>query len=88
MKYSELITAINESNVQSIQIESDDKTANVELKDKSIKQVNIPNMESFMTYSEEFLKNGAFTLEEKSESIFITILSLLTPFGILIIFFI
>ena len=41
-----------------------------------------------MTYTEDFLKDGAFTLEEKSQSIFITVLSLLTPFGLLIIFLI
>ena len=89
IKYSDLITKINEGKVETIQIEADGKTANVELTDdKIIKQVNIPNMESFMTYTEDFIKNGAFTLEEKSESIFVTILSLLTPFGLLIIFFI
>ena len=61
----------------------------VQLKDdKTKKEVNIPDMESFISYSEDFLKDGAFTLEEKSQSIFITILSLLTPFGLLIIFFI
>ena len=89
LKYSELIGKINEGKVESIQIESDGKTATVELKDDKIKkEVNIPNMESFMSYTEEFIKDGAFTLEEKSESIFVTILSLLTPFGLLIIFFI
>ena len=89
MKYSDLITKINEGKVEAIQIESDGKTANVELsEDKNIKQVNIPNMESFMNYTEDFVKNGSFTLEEKSESIFVTILGLLTPFGLLIIFFI
>ena len=89
MKYSDLITKINEGKVESIQIESDGKTANVELTDDKItKQVNIPNMENFMNYTEEFIKNGAFTLEEKSQSIFVTVLSLLTPFGLLIIFFI
>ena len=41
-----------------------------------------------MRTSDEYLKAGAFTLDEKSESIFVTILSLLTPFGLLIIFFI
>ena len=41
-----------------------------------------------MNYTEEFIKNGAFTLEENSESVFSIIISLLTPFGILIIFFI
>ena len=89
MKYSDLITKINEGKVEAIQIESDGKTANVELsEDKTITQVNIPNMESFMNYTEDFVKNGSFTLEEKSESIFVTILGLLTPFGLLIIFFI
>ena len=89
MKYSELITNINEGKVEAIQIESDGKTANVELADdKTIKQVNIPNMENFMNYTQDFIKNGSFTLEEKSQSIFVTILSLLTPFGLLIIFFI
>ena len=83
------IKKINEGKVESIEIESDGTTATVALKDDRIKkEVNIPNMESFMAYSEEFLKEGAFTLEEKSESIFVTILSLLTPFGLLIIFFI
>ena len=89
LKYSELLTNINEGNIESIQIESDGKTATVQMKDDKIKkEVNIPDMGSFLTYSEEFLKNGAFTLEEKSQSIFITILSLLTPFGLLIIFLI
>ena len=89
LKYSELIADINSGKVEAIQIESDGKTATVALKDDKIrKEVNIPDMESFMSYTEDFLKEGAFTLEEKSESIFITVLSLLTPFGLLIIFFI
>ena len=89
LKYSELITKINEGKVESIEIEADGRTATVELSDDKVaKQVNIPDMGSFMSYSEEFIKNGAFSLEEKSESIFITILSLLTPFGLLIIFMI
>ena len=89
LKYSELITKINEGKVESIEIEADGRTATVELSDDKVaKQVNIPDMGSFMSYSEEIIKNGAFSLEEKSESIFITILSLLTPFGLLIIFMI
>ena len=89
MIYSELITNIEAGNVEKIEIEADGKTANVQLKsDKIRKEVNIPDVESFMTYSQEYLKNGNFSLSEKSESIFITILSLLTPFGLLAIFFI
>ncbi len=89
LKYSDLIADINAGKVESIQIEASGKTATVQLKDEKLKkEVNIPNMESFMAYSEEFLKEGAFKLEEKSESIFVTVISLLTPFGLLIIFFI
>ena len=89
LKYSELITNINNGNVESIEIEADGTTAMVSLKDDRIKkEVNIPDIGNFMNYTEEYLKEGAFTLEEKSQSIFITVLSLLTPFGLLIIFFI
>ena len=89
LKYSELITNINNNNVEDIEIASDGVTATVTLKDdRSKKEVNIPDMGNFMNYVEEYLKEGAFTLEERSQSIFITILSLLTPFGLLIIFFI
>ena len=89
LKYSDLITKINEGKVEAIVIDADGSSATVTLSDDKIKkQVNIPNMESFMNYTEDFIKNGSFTLEENSESVFSIILSLLTPFGILIIFFI
>ena len=89
LKYSELIAKINEGKVESIVIDADGTSATVKLSDEKVKkQVNIPNMENFMDYTDEFIKNGAFTLEESSESVFSIILGLLTPFGILIIFFI
>ncbi len=89
LKYSDLVSDINASNIEAIQVEANGKTATVTLKDDKIKkEVNIPNIESFMAYTEDYLKEGAFTLEEKSESIFVTVISLLTPFGLLIIFFI
>ena len=89
LKYSELINKIDEGKVESIEINADGTTATVELTDeKTPKEVNIPSMDQFMSYTEEFIKNGAFTLEEKSESIFVVLLSLLTPFGLLIIFLI
>ena len=89
LKYSEFIGKINEGKVESIQIDADGKKATVGFKDeKANKEVIIPDMESFMAYTEEYVKEGAITLEQKSESIFVTILGLLTPFGLLIIFFI
>ncbi len=87
MTYSELISAMEAGNVTSIEINSDGNKAFVELKGQTIeKEVNIPNLESFMNYANEGLVAGNFKLTEKSESVLITILSLLSPFGIAIIF--
>ena len=89
LKYSDLIADINSGKVENIELDSDSKTAIVTLKDDKIrKEVNIPSVDNFMSYTEEYLIEGAFTLDQKSESMFIAVLSLLTPFGLLIIFFI
>ena len=89
IKYSELIENIEAGNVESIKIASGGSTAAVTLKnEKTEKEVNIPSLDSFMTYCEEYIKTGNLKLEESSQSIWITALSLITPFGLLIIFFI
>ena len=89
MTYSELVTSIANKEVESIEISSSGNSATVKMKNaKAEKEVNIPSLDSFMSYTEEYLKAGDFTLDEAKESIWITILSLITPFGLLIIFFI
>ncbi len=89
MTYSELITSIENREVENIKISSDGATANVKLKNTKVeKEVNIPSVDSFMEYSEEYLKTGAFSLEEEKTSIWLVILNLITPFGLLIIFLI
>ena len=90
MTYSELIENIEEGNVSSVQLSAGGGSAKVTLNDnsKTIKQVNIPSLDSFVTYAEQYIKNGNLALEEESESIWITILSLITPFGLLVIFLI
>ena len=89
MKYSDLIESIEAGNVENIKINSNGTSATVAFKnEKSEKEVNIPSLDSFMDYTQEYIKAGNFTLEESSESIWITIFSLITPFGLLIIFFI
>ena len=90
MTYSELIENIEEGNVSSVQLSAVGGSAKVTLNDnsKTIKQVNIPSLDSFVTYAEQYIKNGNLALEEESESIWITILSLITPFGLLVIFLI
>ena len=88
MTYSELLTAIDSGEVETVTITADNTSASVKLKDEKIeKNVNIPSIDSFIDYAEEYIKTGAIELEEESESIWITLLSLITPFGLLIIFF-
>ena len=89
MTYSDLITKMELEEVKEIEINSNRRSAYVKLEGESnTKEVNIPSIESFMNYSNNLIKDGKIVLTEKSESIFITILSLLSPFGIVIIFFI
>ncbi len=89
MNYSELITKIESAEVKEIEITSDETKAYVTLNgENSKKEVNIPSIDSFMRYVEEPLKNGELSLKEQNQSIFITLLGLLTPFGLLIIFLI
>ena len=90
MTYSELMIAIESGKVENIEISSDGEKGYITLKEnkKIEKEVNIPSLDSFMDKVNPYLVEGSFTLEEASESTIITILSLLSPFGIVIIFFI
>lgn len=89
LSYSELLTKVEAGEVQEIKINSSGTNADVKLKnDNLVKEVNIPSIDSLMNSLQEPMKAGTIDVKEESESIFMMILSLLTPFGILIIFFI
>ena len=89
LSYSELVTKIEKNEVESININSSGESAEVKLKDDNLsKEVNIPNMENFMNTLEEPMKKEQVVVKEKSESWFMVLIGLLTPFGLLIIFFI
>ena len=97
MSYSELLTAIQNGTVESIELEVDkgmiktEETGKgyVKIKNgKGEKQVDIPNVESFMNSVSKYLEEGTVELSQKTESVLITILNLLAPIGILIIFFV
>lgn len=89
LAYSDLVAKIDAGEVKEIEISSDGTKAEVKLKNENlVKQVNIPSMDNLMETLQESMKTGAVKVSEKSESIFMFVLSLLTPFGILIIFFI
>ena len=98
LTYSELLSNIQEGAVNKIELQVDSGLfatettgkAYVTLKNNSKiqKQVDIPNVESFLTSIDDYLIQGSVNLTQKTESILITILNLLAPIGILIIFFI
>ena len=89
LSYSELVEKIAANEVEDIEINASGESAVVKLKnDDNKKEVNIPNMESLMNTLDEPMKNGNVKVKEKSESWIMIIIGLLTPFGLLIIFFI
>ena len=89
INYSDLIAKMELGEVKEIEINADGKKAYVKLDGDNVpKEVNIPSMESFMNYANDLLKDGKIELTEKSQSMLVTILSLISPFGILIVFFV
>ncbi len=89
MNYSELLVALGNGTVEEVELNSEGSKAYVKLKNSTIeKEVNIPSLDSFMNQINEYLVTGNITLKQASESIFITILGLLSPFAIAIVFII
>ena len=89
LAYSELVAKIEAGEVKEIEISSDGTSAEVLLKNDNVaKEVNIPSIDSFMDNLQDSMKTESIKVTEKSESILMIGLSLLTPFGILAIFLI
>ncbi len=89
LAYSELIEKIEAGEVLEIEISADGSSAEVKLKNQNfVKQVNIPSIDNLMENLQESMSAGNVKVSEESESIWIFIFSLLTPFGILVIFLI
>lgn len=86
LAYSELLADMEKGTVKSIEIQSGGEKALVEVEGEALpKEVNIPDINSFMTYAQEILKTNSYTLTEKPESVFMKGLYLLIPFGIIVI---
>ena len=87
LAYSELIAKIQSGEVKEIELESDGAKAEVLLKNENTpKEVNIPSIDSLMNNLQESMQTETIKVTEKSESVWLIILNLLTPFGILAIF--
>lgn len=86
LAYSELLVDMEKGTVTSIEIQDGGEKALVELEGDSVpKEVNIPDINSFMTYAQEILKTNSYTLTERPESVFMKGLYLIIPFGIIVI---
>lgn len=86
LAYSELLADMEKGTVTSIEIQDGGEKALVELEGDSVpKEVNIPAINSFMTYAQEILKTNSYTLTERPESVFMKGLYLIIPFGIIVI---
>ena len=86
LAYSELLADMEKGTVTSIEIQDGGEKALVELDGDSVpKEVNIPDINSFMTYAQEILKTNSYTLTERPESVFMKGLYLIIPFGIIVI---
>ena len=86
LAYSELLADMEKGTVKSIEIQAGGEKALVEVEGESLpKEVNIPDINSIMTYAQEILKTNSYTLTEKPESVFMKGLYLLIPFGIIVI---
>ena len=98
LTYSELLTAVKSGTVSKIELEIDNGMFGTHSNGKAYvllkgntkiqKQTDIPNVESFLNSINDSLVQGTIDLTQKTESILITILNLLAPIGILIIFFV
>ena len=86
LSYDNLLTAIKEGNVDTIELSNESSTATVRIKgEKKEKPVNIPDRTAFITYAQEALDNGAnFKLSEASPSVALTLLDYITPIGLIL----
>lgn len=89
LSYSELVAKIETQEVKEITLSSDGGKAEVKLKNENFtKEVNIPSVTNLLETLNDSMRAGTVKVTEKSESIWMVIFSLLTPFGLLVIFLI
>ncbi len=90
MNYSELIQSINQGEISEIEISADKETLYVTQKNadsaNKVKEVTIPSLETFMEEIAENIASGQITVTQDEESVFVALLSVFSPFVILIIF--
>lgn len=89
MNYSELIQKINQGEISEIEISSDKETVYVTEKNSEInkvKEVIIPSLDTFIEKISDNIASGQIVVTQDEESVFVAMLSVFSPFVILIIF--
>ncbi len=86
--YTQLMEKVQNKQVQSIMISSGGESADITFKDgTSDKKVNIPDIQTLMSDVSEQVKSNEIALDRESESIWVKILYVVAPLGLLVIFF-
>ena len=87
LSYSELVSKVDKGEVSVIDIGASGRVALVDFKDGTPqKQVNIPDIQTLMTEVEDNIKNDELSVKQESESIWVTIFSIIAPLALLILF--
>ncbi|MBQ3408449.1 MAG: ATP-dependent zinc metalloprotease FtsH [Clostridia bacterium] len=86
--YTELMEKVQSNQVASIEISSGGESADVTFNDgTSDKKVNIPDVQTLMKDVETPVKEGKINVNQQSESIWVKIIYVIAPLGLLVIFF-
>ena len=86
--YSQLMDKVQHDQVASIYLSSGGESANITFNDgTSEKKVNIPDVQTLMKDVETPMKEGKLSVDQEAESIWIKIIYVVAPLGLLVIFF-
>ena len=86
--YTELVGKVNNGQVTSIVISASGESAEVKFNDgTNDKKVNIPDIQTLMKDVDGPVKEGNLNVDRESESIWVKILYVVAPLGLLFIFF-
>ena len=86
ISYSDLINKMEAGEIKKIELSSDGTSAQVSVQGDNIpKEVKIPNVESFMNYANNILKDGKIEFNKKSASVFMILLNLISPLGLVVV---
>ena len=86
--YTQLMEKVQNGQVQTIMISSGGESADITFNDGTTdKKVNIPDIQTLMKDVETPVKENKISLDRESESIWVKILYVIAPLGLLVIFF-